>query len=228
MKQIPNLRNSAFTLVELSIVLVIIALVIGGIVLGRDLIQGSAIRATISQLNQFNAAMNTFRLKYDAMPGDMGSAKAAQFAFSTRPTSSPYGCGYGNENGIINSWNITWATSCNTSSGYVQFGEPMMFWVDLSAANLIPYTFNTATMLANPASIAETTTPGLRDYYPPAKLGGGNYFFAFSTMVSSGAGSGGVKMGNYLGLANITQAVFWMGNTPPESAKPSSTLLSIA
>ena len=63
-----------FTLVELSIVLVIIGLVIGGVMVGRDLIETSKIRAQITQISDIETQINTFRLKYNCLPGDCTNA----------------------------------------------------------------------------------------------------------------------------------------------------------
>lgn len=63
-----------FSLVELSIVLVIIGLLIGGILAGQSLIRAGEIRASLKQLNEYMTAVNTFNLKYDALPGDMVDA----------------------------------------------------------------------------------------------------------------------------------------------------------
>ena len=63
--------QSGFTLIELSIVLVIIGLLVGGVLEGQDLIKAAQIRSTISQFEQFDAAVNTFRTKYNNLPGDV-------------------------------------------------------------------------------------------------------------------------------------------------------------
>ncbi|MEQ1706400.1 MAG: hypothetical protein ABL867_10595 [Rickettsiales bacterium] len=59
---------------ELSIVIVIIGLVVGGALVGRDLIKAAELRAIISEKETYTTAVNSFRLKYSAMPGDMANA----------------------------------------------------------------------------------------------------------------------------------------------------------
>ena len=54
--------KKGFTLIEMSIVLVIIGLIIGGVLLGRDLISAAAVRAQIAQIEKYNAAVNTLRV----------------------------------------------------------------------------------------------------------------------------------------------------------------------
>jgi len=41
---------------------------------GQDMVKQAEIRGFITQINEFRTAINTFKIKYDAMPGDMGSA----------------------------------------------------------------------------------------------------------------------------------------------------------
>ena len=66
--------RSGFTLLELSIVLVIIGLLAGGILVGRDLIHAAELRSVVSDVDKFTAAANTFRLKYNCIPGDCTNA----------------------------------------------------------------------------------------------------------------------------------------------------------
>src|ERR1700712_5355694 len=95
-------KTQGFTLIELSIVLVIIGLIVGGVLVGQDLIRAAEIRATISQIEKFNTAVNTFRGKYNAIPGDMNLSTAITFGFATtnRATGAAT-AGQGDGNGLL-------------------------------------------------------------------------------------------------------------------------------
>jgi len=66
--------RAGFTLVEMSIVLVIVGLIIGGILGGRELIEVSRSREVISEVNSFKTIINTFTDKYSYLPGDFPDA----------------------------------------------------------------------------------------------------------------------------------------------------------
>ena len=69
----PNSGNG-FTLTEISIVLVVIAMLLGGVLVGKDLIRSAEIRALISEVNNYKKATEIFRTKYGSLPGDMYNA----------------------------------------------------------------------------------------------------------------------------------------------------------
>lgn len=64
----------AFTLVELAIVLVIIGLLVGGVMVGRDLISAAEMRSQINQFNEISQAAGAFINKYSCAPGDCRTA----------------------------------------------------------------------------------------------------------------------------------------------------------
>ena len=62
--------KNGFTLVELSIVLVIIGLLVGGILVGQALIQSAQINRFVRDVQQFDIAALQFRQKFKSYPGD--------------------------------------------------------------------------------------------------------------------------------------------------------------
>lgn len=64
----------AFTLVELSIVLVILGLLVGGVLTGQALIRAAELRSVTTEFNAHKTAVHAFRDKYFALPGDMLNA----------------------------------------------------------------------------------------------------------------------------------------------------------
>lgn len=81
-------RKHAFTLVELSIVLVILGLLVGGVLAGQSLIRAAELRAVTTERNNYVVAINAFREKYMALPGDMTNATA----FWTAADPDPVAC----------------------------------------------------------------------------------------------------------------------------------------
>src|SRR3954468_8091893 len=63
-------HRNGFTLIELSIVLVIIGLVVGGVLVGRDLMRAAELRAVVSDFDRFQTALYTFQSKYNCLAGD--------------------------------------------------------------------------------------------------------------------------------------------------------------
>lgn len=98
--------QKAFSLVELSIVLVILGLLTGGILAGQSLIRASELRAVVTEYERYIAASHTFRDKYMAIPGDMANATrfwgddAALCADAGITNGTPGTCN-GNANGSI-------------------------------------------------------------------------------------------------------------------------------
>jgi prepilin-type N-terminal cleavage/methylation domain-containing protein len=130
-----------FSLVELSIVLVILGLLTGGILSGQSLIRAAELRSVVTEYQHYNTAVHSFRNRYMALPGDMPNAvrfwgaqagstadgiDATCAALTTAATSAAT-CN-GNGNGII----------ANGGSAYnVQQIEQFRFWQHLANAGLI-------------------------------------------------------------------------------------------
>ncbi len=63
-----------FTLVELSVVLVILGLIVGGILGGQNLVKASKMRSVTSDANTYLTAISQFRSQYNYLPGDLPTA----------------------------------------------------------------------------------------------------------------------------------------------------------
>ena len=96
--------KKAFSLVELSIVLVILGLLVGGILTGQSLIRAAELRSVTTEFSQYQTAVMTFRDKYFAIPGDMKNARDFWGAASNCATAGAVlsgGTCDGNRNGVI-------------------------------------------------------------------------------------------------------------------------------
>lgn len=115
-------KTSGFTLIELSIVLVIIGLVIGGVMVGRDLIESGRIRAQIAQFQEYETAVNGFKLKYNCLPADCVEANSL---------------GLGNNGNGNNAIETSTAFTNNTTPGGYYDGEFPQFFLQLKASAIL-------------------------------------------------------------------------------------------
>lgn len=183
--------EAGFTLIELSIVLVIIGLIVGGVLVGRDLIAAAQMRAQISQIEKYQVAVNTFKGKYGYQPGDIPEPYASQFGFVARGQYN----GQGDGNAVLEG---IYANSAGQNCGACVSGENTLLWVDLSTARLIPETLSIATATTVPF-IFGTSTDG---YTPNARINPKAHVYVASYL---GINYIGISFIRYIG---ITQSGF--------------------
>ena len=117
-------HSKGFTLIEMSIVLVIIGLIVGGILKGQELIESAREKNIITQLDQVRAAINTFEDKYQAFPGDFGGGISRI---------AP-GAGFGDDNGVVGT---SVADAATAATDDMNANENQIFWNHLLHADLI-------------------------------------------------------------------------------------------
>jgi len=171
-----------FTLIELSIVLIVISLIVATITAGSSIIHSAQLKSVISDISEFKTAINLYQDKYDALPGDHRNAYD-YFSGGDRLI-----CGYDNS---------AQDDGCNgNGDGIIHehfSGESLKAWQHLQQADLITgrvkvnltaarYRFPTV----DPNHTANGETP---PYYtpsiPPSKVKGhgeNGYSFAHTNM----------------------------------------------
>ncbi|MBA4274667.1 MAG: hypothetical protein C0436_03330 [Alphaproteobacteria bacterium] len=177
--------QSGFSLVELSIVLVILGLLTGGILAGQSLIRAAELRSVTTEYQRYSTAVQTFRDKYMAIPGDMpnatrfwGEQHATPATCQTTASTSALTCN-GNGDGSI------------SDCGYEMF----RLWQHLANAGLVEGSFSGVVGGAGACNHVLGTNA------PRSKLS--NAGWAYSTLGNYG-GDGGTFAANY-------GTLFWFG-----------------
>ena len=154
MKKTFSSKKSAFSLIELSIVLIIIGLLIAGITGGASLIKSSELRSVMSEAKSYQVAVNSFYTQYDSYPGDTDISVGSNSTF------------VGNRNN-----QIQYAIASGGSAPNAGF-EGVDAWQDLRDIGAIDLN------LSITATGAQTFTPITN--IPGSKIKGGGWAFDYN------------------------------------------------
>ncbi len=211
-------HNYGFSLVELSIVLVILGLLTGGILAGQSLIRAAELRSVSSDTQRYTASIQTFRDKYMALPGDMREATRFWTILAgdginatcqnTAATSTPT-CN-GNGDGWIN------------SSGSVTFDERFRAWQHLGNAGLVEGSYTGRTSGANGSAACGTDGRAC----PMTKLGSSTTY-SFASIGTAGDTNVFARpsQANYIFLGSdttpgLTPEELWSIDTKLDDGRP--------
>lgn len=157
---------NGFSLVELSIVLVILGLLTGGILAGQSLIRAAELRSVAADFQRYHAAVMSFRDKYMGLPGDMTTAYqfwgTAAGCTNTIVVAEGTGCN-GNGDGAWKWWN----------------SEGARGWQFMALSGLIEGSY-TGVVVTSVGSVPGTNQPA-------SKIGNAGYYLHYSAtdMVTS-------------------------------------------
>jgi len=193
--------RKGFSLVELSIVLVILGLLTGGILAGQSLIRAAEMRSVSADIQRYQSATYSFRDKYMALPGDMtnatsfwGAAHATPATCRTTSSTTSATCN-GNGDGLVDS--VDSATT---------YSERFHFWKHLANAGLIEGNY---TGVAGSGGIAHAV-PGTN--VPTSKMSNSGFSAGYMTTHAS----------YYLNFETIN--LFYFGQTTTTSVTQGSAL----
>ncbi len=168
-------KKKAFSLIELSIVLIIIGLLVAGVTGGASLIKNAELRSLMTEARGYQVAVNAFKERFQALPGDFNSAVGAMTGTagsSNCAGSTSAVCG--NNNGQIEFYN-----SNVTATTVAARMESNIAWQQLKNGGFVDALFTPTSADADSGGAVSSTvlTPGSN--IPGSKFKNAGWIFDF-------------------------------------------------
>lgn len=139
-------HRTGFSLVEMSVVIIVIGLILAAVMQGRTVIEAAKVRTLVAETISYRTAIHSFYTKYAALPGDFTEAET-------------YWGSTGAQNGDGNG-KISFKNSSGIYEGY-------QAWQHLSNEQMVPIPFT---------GTQTTAAAELNIDVPKTKWGGGYFF----------------------------------------------------
>lgn len=164
---IKNSSSSAFTLLEIALVLIVIGLIAAGVTVGRSISENASLQSVVADFDMYRQAALAYREKYQELPGDHSNAtslSSADAGCPNPPASDVFTTATcnGDGNGIIGD------TAGNPMGSFARYNELLLVWQHLANAGFIKGNYN-GRRSAAPIS----ATPGVN--VPLEKIGSATF-----------------------------------------------------
>jgi prepilin-type N-terminal cleavage/methylation domain-containing protein len=174
--------KQGFSLVELSIVIIIIGFLITGITTGTSLVKQAQLSSVMTDFQNYQAAYNNFLTRYDKAPGDFDGAENTWGLASI--SAGTTGAGNGDANGLIDSAK-----------------ESLLAWKHLSLAKMI-----SSGIFVLPATLPTPWVAG--QHTPSSRISGAGYMMAYGGTSTGEVLNGAFGTTIYTWNDSITNVVF--------------------
>jgi hypothetical protein len=81
--------GQGLTLLQMSMVLLVIALIVGGITVGKNFVRAGQLQSVVKDSGRYQQAIQDFQDKYHTLPGNMANAESFWRRTRTVPTQQP-------------------------------------------------------------------------------------------------------------------------------------------
>ncbi len=196
MKLSKKSSKSAFSLIELSIVLIIIGLLIAGVTGGASLIKSSELRSIITESRTWSVSVNSFFNQFDSLPGD-------------------YDNRLGGQDGGDGDGKIEFNSLAN--SDLAMDSEGRNAWRHLSVANVLDKSVVYATLnnlILDTSNQADDAITSFGEAIPGSKIGGAAWDFDYSTIsghnvavLTGSINSGGNNLNTLVNGATVSTGI---------------------
>ena len=200
-------RQSGISILELSVVLVLITFSVFALLVVENMVAAAGIRSAVVQISRYTSATSAFRVKYNCVPGDCADAVALGIGKAGGPGDA------GDGNGRVYSDSVMFATNQGNSTK-----ETFNFWYHLGQAGLVEVGY-----AGYPSGgFSGNSFPGdFTDYTPNAKIHTSSFINA---MTITNATDGDMPFGNAFTISGNNCGGLCGGLTAKEAAAIDSKL----